>query len=60
MNLCRKADVHAAVALDRANTKFVRRFTAVEQLAAERGIQVGSASLAELDVLWDDVKRGGG
>jgi nucleoside triphosphate diphosphatase len=60
VNLCRKADVHAAVALDRANTKFVRRFTAVEQLAAERGIQVGSASLAELDVLWDDVKRGGG
>jgi nucleoside triphosphate diphosphatase len=60
VNLCRKADVHAAVALDRANTKFVRRFTAVEKLAAERGVQVGSASLAELDVLWDDIKRAGG
>lgn len=60
VNLCRKADVHAALALDRANTKFVRRFTAVEQLAVERGVQVGTASLAELDVLWDDVKRAGG
>ncbi|MCC7053072.1 MAG: nucleoside triphosphate pyrophosphohydrolase [Gemmatimonadaceae bacterium] len=60
VNLCRKANVHAAVALDRANLKFVRRFTAVERLAAERGVQVGTASLAELDVLWDAVKEAGG
>jgi nucleoside triphosphate diphosphatase len=60
VNLCRKANVHASVALDRANMKFVRRFTAVEQLATERGVHVGTATLAELDVLWDDVKRGGG
>jgi MazG family protein len=60
VNLCRKANVHAAVAMDRANLKFVRRFTAVEQLAAERGVHVGTATLAELDLLWDDVKRAGG
>ena len=60
VNLCRKANVHAAVALDRANVKFVRRFSAVEQLAAERGVHVGTASLAELDALWDDVKKSGG
>ena len=60
VNLCRKANVHAAVAMDRANMKFVRRFTAVERLATERGVQVGTASLAELDLLWDDVKRAGG
>ena len=60
VNLCRKADVHAAVALDRANVKFVRRFTAVERLATERGVHVGTATLAELDLLWDDVKRAGG
>jgi len=60
VNLCRKANVHAAVALDRANVKFVRRFTAVERLAAERGIHVGTASLVELDRLWDDVKTAGG
>ncbi len=60
VNLCRKANVHAAIALDRANVKFVRRFTAVERLAAERGVQIGTATLAELDLLWDDVKRAGG
>ena len=60
VNLCRKANVHAAVALERANMKFVRRFSAVEKLAGERGVQVGTASLAELDELWDDVKRAGG
>ena len=60
VNLCRKANVHAAVAMDRANLKFVRRFTAMEQLAAARGVHVGTATLAELDLLWDDVKRAGG
>ena len=60
VNLCRKANVHATVALDRANQKFVRRFTALEQMAKERGVHVGTATLAELDVLWDDVKKGGG
>lgn len=60
VNLCRKANVHATVALDRANMKFVRRFTAVEQLAEQRGVRVGTATLAELDELWDDVKRSGG
>ena len=60
VNLCRKANVHAAVAMDRANMKFVRRFTSLEKLAAERGVNVGTASLADLDVLWDDIKRAGG
>jgi nucleoside triphosphate diphosphatase len=60
VNLCRKAKVHAGVALDRANVKFVRRFTALEALAKERGVHVGTATLAELDELWDDIKRGGG
>ena len=60
VNLCRKANVHAAVAMDRANLKFVRRFTSLEKLALERGVNVGTATLAELDLLWDDVKRAGG
>jgi MazG family protein len=57
VNLCRKCDVHAALALDKANEKFVRRFTAIEQLAAERGIDVPSAGLEVLDKLWDSVKE---
>ena len=60
VNLCRKANVHASVALDRANMKFVERFQAVERLAAERGIDVKTAGLAALDGLWDEIKAGGG
>ncbi|MGQ0539717.1 MAG: nucleoside triphosphate pyrophosphohydrolase [Gemmatimonadaceae bacterium] len=58
VNLCRKAGVHAALALDKANAKFVRRFSAMEQLAAQRGIDVASAGLAVLDGLWNEVKAG--
>ncbi len=58
VNLCRKAGVHASLALDRANAKFSRRFSAIERLAAERGIDVKSAGLAKLDELWDEVKAG--
>lgn len=63
VNLCRKCGVHAALALDKANAKFARRWTAIEGLAAERGIDVRSAGLEALDRLWDEVKTleaGGG
>ena len=56
VNLCRKAGVHAALALDRANAKFSRRFEAVEALARARGLQVGQVPLEVLDRLWDEVK----
>jgi ATP diphosphatase len=58
VNLCRKAGVHAALALDSANAKFLRRFERVERLARERGLVIGEATLDELDALWDDVKSG--
>ena len=56
VNLCRKAGVHASLALDKANAKFVRRFQAMERLAKERGIAVSEAGLTVLDSLWDEVK----
>jgi len=57
VNLCRKAGVHAALALDAANAKFLRRFEGVERLARERGLVLRDASLAEMDALWDEMKR---
>jgi ATP diphosphatase len=56
VNLCRKTQVHASLALDRANTKFQRRFEAVEQLAKERGIRLSADSPELLDELWNEVK----
>jgi nucleoside triphosphate diphosphatase len=58
VNLCRKLGVHPALALDKANVKFARRFRDVERLAAQRGIDVNSAGLEVLDGLWEEVKRG--
>jgi MazG family protein len=56
VNLCRKAGVHASIALDKANAKFERRFERVEALAHARGINVPDAGLAKLDALWDEAK----
>lgn len=56
VNLSRKAGVHPALALDKANVKFARRFGAVERMAAARGLKVGGATLEQLDALWDEVK----
>jgi uncharacterized protein YabN with tetrapyrrole methylase and pyrophosphatase domain len=58
VNLCRKAGVHPALALDKANAKFQRRFEGVEALASARGLDVKTAGLDALDRLWDEVKRG--
>src|SRR6267143_2080317 len=57
VNLARKLGVEPGAALERANAKFTRRFEQVEALAEGRGIQIGRASLAELDKLWDEVKQ---
>ena len=58
VNLCRKAGVHAGLALDGANEKFVRRFEGIERLAAARGRDVRGMTLDEMDALWDEVKAG--
>jgi MazG family protein len=58
VNLCRKAGVHASLALDRANEKFARRFQEMERTVRARGEPLVGKSLEELDALWEDAKRG--
>ena len=57
VNLARKLGVDPEAVLARANDKFTRRFGEVERLAPERGLEVGRASLEELDRLWEEVKQ---
>ena len=57
VNLCRKCGVHPALALDKANAKFQRRFEGIERRAEARGIDVKTAGLKALDALWDEVKE---
>ncbi len=58
VNLARKLAIDPRTALERANEKFTRRFAALEQIAAERGVELGRAGVAELDRLWEAVKAG--
>lgn len=58
VNLARKAGVDAHAAMDVANAKFERRFRGVERVAAARGVPMEVGRLAELDAIWDEVKRG--
>jgi uncharacterized protein YabN with tetrapyrrole methylase and pyrophosphatase domain len=57
VNLCRKVQVHAGLALDGANQKFVRRVRAMESLAESRGVAFRDLSLPEQDALWAEVKH---
>lgn len=56
VNLTRLAGAHSTTALDRANRKFHQRFQEVEELARERNVVLGKASLEALDALWEEVK----
>lgn len=58
VNAARLGGVHPVPALLRANAKFAARFQAVEALARQRSLPLPGTPLAELDALWDEVKRG--
>jgi len=57
-NLARKLDLDPEAALAQTNLKFRRRFAAVEAGLTAKGRQLGEASLAEMDALWEEAKRG--
>lgn len=57
VNVSRFIGVESEEALTKATDKFIKRFTAVEQLAEERGISMKDSSLEELDLLWDKAKE---
>lgn len=55
--LCRHLALDPETVAVDANRKFLRRFAALEGLAAKRGIDVRKASRDELEDLWKGVKR---
>jgi len=57
VNVARHLKIDPEVALRAAVAKFRHRFEGVEQLAAERSIELSSAGLETLDQLWDEVKE---
>ena len=56
-NLARHLQIDPEAALRAANQKFTRRFHGVEARLAALGKSPVQSNLAEMDALWDDVKR---
>ncbi|MBL1434750.1 MAG: nucleoside triphosphate pyrophosphohydrolase [Rhodobacteraceae bacterium] len=56
-NLGRHLGVQPEEALRKANAKFTRRFNAVEAALKAKGKAPQDSDLAEMDALWDAVKR---
>lgn len=56
VNVSRFLDIDSEHALYDACDKFTNRFSKVEALAKERNIDMKTASISELDSLWDEVK----
>ena len=57
VNLARKLQIDAEIALRGATDKFLSRFRAMERLAAQRKLDLQKMTLSQMDTLWDEVKR---
>ena len=57
VNLARHLDADPETVLRQTNLKFERRFAAIERALAGRGKTPQQASLAEMDMLWDEAKE---
>ena len=56
VNLARWMKLDPEEALRAANHRWLARYRERRALAAERGVDLAALSLAEKDVLWDEVK----
>lgn len=56
VNVGRLLKVDSEKALSDTTERFIARFEGMENLAAEKGLDINSLSLEELDNLWDTVK----
>ena len=57
-NFARKLGIEAESALRKANDKFTKRFTALEEVFEQRGGSVHDATLEEMEAVWHEVKKG--
>lgn len=57
VNYARFLDVDPETALERTNKKFIARFTKMEQQAMSEGKPLAEMSLAEMDAIWNSIKK---
>ena len=59
VNAGRLYKINPENALERTNQKFIRRFNYLEQATIQKGIDLKSMTLAEMDAIWDEAKKKG-
>ncbi len=57
INYARFLQVDAENALERTNKKFIHRFTSMEEIARKQGKQLNEMTLAEMDAIWNQIKK---
>jgi tetrapyrrole methylase family protein/MazG family protein len=60
VNVARWEGIDAEAALREANRRFFKRFTRMEELCRQRGLDFSKLSFKEKDELWEEAKRGVG
>ena len=56
-NIARRLGVDLEAALREANKRFYRRFSCMEKVCQERGVDLAELSFEEQNVLWEEAKR---
>ena len=57
VNVARRLGVDSEAALRRANKRFYRRFTCMEELCRRRGVNFADLSFGEQNALWEEAKK---
>ncbi|MEO7120462.1 MAG: nucleoside triphosphate pyrophosphohydrolase [Ginsengibacter sp.] len=57
INYVRFLNIDAENALELTNKKFIKRFTNMEEMAAEKGHNLINMSLEEMDAMWNEIKK---
>ena len=57
INYARISGINPDSALERTNSKFIKRFQHMETLAAAENMKVADLSLSQMDALWEEAKK---
>jgi tetrapyrrole methylase family protein/MazG family protein len=56
-NIARRLEIDLEVALRESNQRFYRRFTDMEEVCRQRGLNFSALSFDEQNALWEEAKR---
>jgi len=57
VNIARRLNIDSEMALRSANQRFHQRFSYMEEVCRQRGVDIGSLSLDEQNALWEEAKQ---